>query len=335
MKIRVAAVFLMLLLPVQAFAVDGADSDKAGAATDVVGKMLDKSPAAASPTPPHDQADKLNGTAGTDGGAKAPAVVTSTVGGGIADVATGMEFVPIPGNCFQAGSASVNGNNKEQPDRKICLANFMIGKNDVTVGQFRRFTEATGYKTDAEKGNGCTVLNGTSWKKLAGASWRDPGFQQDDSHPVVCVSWNDAQALAAWMNTLGSGRYRLPTEAEWEYSCHGGKREEYCGGGTIDAVAWYRDNAGRMTHPVGQKQANGFGVYDMSGNVWQWVQDWYGSDYPTGGNNPQGPPSGSMRVNRGGGWSCTPTLVRAAYRYVNLPGGRNSNLGFRLVYTAK
>jgi formylglycine-generating enzyme required for sulfatase activity len=149
---------------------------------------------------------------------------------------------------------------------------------------------------------------------------------------VEQVSWNDAQNFISKLNSQTGKRYRFPTEAEWHYACtSGGKNEEYCGGNNVDAVAWYDGNSGSKTHKVGQKQPNGLGIYDMSGNVWEWVQDWYGESYPSSGNNPVGASSGSTRVLRGGSWNHVPGGVRAAFRDWNAPGYRSDYLGFRLV----
>jgi len=337
--------FCLLLLPLQSFA-DDREAGTVKALPDTADSTLVRT-ASSDNVMPMSSANsqtvinssatgqpKGGGVSGTDNNVKATGNIIKNDTGGFTETTTGMEFAPVPGSCVATDAAPTAGNSREQTGKKLCVSGFAIGKSDVTVGQFRRFADATGYKSDAERNKGCMVLNGNNWKKQGDANWKNPGFQQEDNHPVVCVSWNDALAFANWMNTLGTGRYRLPTEAEWDYACHsGGKQEGFCGSDNIDSVAWYKDNSEKTTHPVAQKQANGFALFDMSGNVWQWVQDWYSSSYPATSANPQGPQSGSMRVNRGGGWSCSPALVRASYRYVNLPDGCNSNLGFRLVAT--
>lgn len=138
--------------------------------------------------------------------------------------------------------------------------------------------------------------------------------------PVENVSWNDAQQFIQRLNQRSGKQYRLPTEAEWQFACtSGGKNEEYCGGNNVDAVAWYDDNSGDKTHVVGQKQPNGLGIYyDMSGNVWEWVQDAY--------------EGGSNRVNRGGSWNNNAKNARSSNRNRNNPDNRNNNLGFRLLF---
>ena len=137
--------------------------------------------------------------------------------------------------------------------------------------------------------------------------------------PVEQVSWNDAQQFIQRLNQRSGKQYRLPTEAEWQFACtSGGKNEEYCGGGNVDAVAWYIGNSGNTTHAVGQKQPNGLGIYDMSGNVWEWVQDQY--------------VGGSYRVGRGGSWSNYFERARSSRRSRSNPDDRGNNLGFRLLF---
>ena len=206
------------------------------------------------------------------------------------------EFVSVPGGCFRKKKGFFSS-------QEVCLDAFRIGKYDVTEGQY---------------------------KQVMGSNPSELSSYGDDC-PVVNVSWNNAQTFISRLNSRTGKQYRLPTEAEWEYACHsGGKNEEYCGGDNIDAVAWYKGNSWGKTHPVGQKQPNGLGIYDMSGNVWQWVQDWYGPDYPSSDNNPQGASSGSFRVYRGGSSGNDPANVRAAVRYDSAPDDRLRYLGFRL-----
>jgi formylglycine-generating enzyme required for sulfatase activity len=179
----------------------------------------------------------------------------------------------------------------------------MIGKHEVTQGQ---------------------------WKMVMGSN--PSNFKScGDNCPVERVSWDDAQQFINKLNSMTGKRYRLPTEAEWEYACRAGGAEEYCGSNKIDAVAWYEGNSGRETHPVGQKQANAWGIHDMSGNVWEWCQDWYGSSYPSGTKNPTGASSGSGRVDRGGSWDGGAGGVRSANRGGLGPGLRDRYLGFRLL----
>lgn len=224
--------------------------------------------------------------------------------GGLSDPATGMEFVNVPGGCFQMGDNFGNGDSDEKPLHEACVSNFAIGKYEVTQGQYKRIMGS----------------NPSSFSSCG------------DDCPVENVSWNDTQEFIRKLNSQSGRSYRLPTEAEWEYAARsGGKREKYSGGESVDAVAWYGRNSGSKIHAVGQKQANGLGIFDMSGNVWEWVNDWKAS-YQTGRQqDPQGPSSGSARVLRGGSWGSRPAYVRASIRSSDTPVHRDSHLGFRLV----
>jgi len=199
-----------------------------------------------------------------------------------------------------------NERNNEQPIHRVCLTAYEIGKYEITQDQ---------------------------WEKVMGTN---PSKFKGSNKPVERVSWDDVQYFIRKLNQQTGQHYRLPTEAEWEYACRSGGREQsYCGGNNADSVGWYADNSGKTTHDVGQKQANGLGLYDMSGNVWEWVQDRYAKDYyrnsPT--NNPRGPSGGSFRVLRGGSWDRYANGLRSAYRPGNSPDFRYSVLGFRLTRT--
>jgi len=202
------------------------------------------------------------------------------------------------------------------------------GRYEVTVGEFRRFVEETGYKG-----------NGINYWGCAGMA--DPNFSQDDNHPVVCVSWNEAQAFAKWLSKKTGYKFRLPTEAEWEYACRsGGKKVKYATstGDLSHDLANYDGTGGRdrwkHTAPVGGFPKNPLGLYDMSGNVWEWCRDWYDKDYYRKSlrDNPKGPSTGSRRVYRGGSWACfAQFFLRCAYRINDSPEYRYFNLGFRLL----
>jgi formylglycine-generating enzyme required for sulfatase activity len=247
-----------------------------------------------------------------------------------------MEFVRVPSGCFQMGNGFADAYHIERPVHEVCVNDFSISKFDITVGAFKQFVYDTGYRTEAENGDGCYIYNGKAWRKDNTGNWRSPGFLQEDDHPAVCVSWNDAVAYAKWLSGRSGRRYRLPTEAEWEYAARsGGRREKYAGGDDVDAVAWHSGNSGNLTHSVGKKLPNEIGLYDMSGNVWQWTGDfyaaWYYRDSPR--NNPEGPQSGTNRVFRGGSWFYDARGARASYRDFSHPEYRSSYLGFRLVHT--
>jgi len=249
-------------------------------------------------------------------------------------VLSGNDFVPVPAGCFQMGNGFSDAYHLEKPVHEVCLDGFRIAKHDVTVGDFSRFVRESAYVTESEKNGGCYVHDGLSWRMNQAAGWRSPGFRQDDRHPVVCVTWNDAVQYAAWLSAKDTQSYRLPTEAEWEYAARGGGRNErYAGGDDVDALAWYAANADGTTHPVGLKKPNALGLYDMSGNVWQWTADWYSQGYyrQSQRSNPKGPEEGRKRVFRGGSWFYDARGVRASYRDFATPDFRSSYLGFRLV----
>ena len=154
------------------------------------------------------------------------------------------------------------------------------------------------------------------WQTVMGTN---PSYFKNcgDNCPVEQVSWNDIQEFLQKLNAKTGKQYRLPIEEEWEYACYGGNKTEYCGGSDLNSVAWYRDNSNNTTHPVGQKQANGYGLYDMSGNVWQWMQNEYGSG----------------RALRGGSWGSGTDFLRASNRDIHDPRGRSDGSGFRLART--
>jgi formylglycine-generating enzyme required for sulfatase activity len=182
-----------------------------------------------------------------------------------------------------------------------------------------------------------TEVTQGQWQRVMGSNpsrFKDCG----GDCPVEQVSWDDVQEFIRKLNGLErTDKYRLPTEAQWEYAARsGGKKEEWAGTSnesSLESYAWYDANSGGKTHPVARKQPNGLGLFDMSGNVWEWVQDWYGN-YPAGSvTDPEGPSSGSYRVVRGGSWFSDAGYCRSAYRGVIVPGDRNGSLGFRLLRT--
>jgi formylglycine-generating enzyme required for sulfatase activity len=193
-----------------------------------------------------------------------------------------------------------------------------MAKYPVQGCEFAKFFEETKYRTDAEQGDGSFNWTGKDWKKVKGVNWRHGVSgkirpENEDVHPVVHVSWNDAKAYCAWLSEKTGKTVRLPTEAEWEYAAGGGsgKRTKYAGTSEASELtdhAWYSENSGGNTHLVGEKKPNSLGLHDMSGNVWEWCEDWYGETYydecKTKGrvSNPHGPTTGRARVLRGGSW---------------------------------
>jgi formylglycine-generating enzyme required for sulfatase activity len=163
---------------------------------------------------------------------------------------------------------------------------------------------------------GKTEVTQGEWKSIMG---NNPSYIPGcgDNCPVEKVSWNDVKVFIQRLSSKTGKQYRLPSEAEWEYACSAGGQHEYCGSDRVDDVAWYSGNSGRTTHPVGSKQPNAYGLYDMSGNVWEWVEDCYDGNC-------------ARRVLRGGSWSDAPQGTRAAYRDWGVPAVRNVDGGFRL-----
>jgi len=219
----------------------------------------------------------------------------------------GMEFVLIPAGTFKMGSDS--GDPDERPVHQVTISKpFSIGKYEVTQGQWQ-----------AVMGNNPSLFPG------------------DPNRPVEQVSWDDAQAFISKLNTMeGVKLYRLPTEAEWEYAARAGSTTIYYFGNDPKPLgdhAWYRANSERRSHPVGQKRPNAWGLYDMLGNVWEWVQGWEGK-YPSGPvTDPKGPESGTHRMRRGCGWNNEANVCRVANRY-SVVGFRDDFLGFRVVRMA-
>jgi formylglycine-generating enzyme required for sulfatase activity len=244
--------------------------------------------------------------------------------------ASGIELVPIPAGSFYMGSPNDDKDalDDERPQHKVTISQpFYLGKYKVTRGQFRRFVEATHHVTEAEKAKD-------------GNTWKDTGFPQTDEHPVVLVSWNDADAYCRWLAEKTGATVRLPYEAEWEYSCRAVRdaikpttRYYYFGDDVsqLGNYAWYEKNSGEGTHPCGEKLANDFGLYDMHGNAWEWCADgertYKGEDV----SDPKGRTDGKLRVNRGGAWSYEARLCRSAARHEDEPSFRREHLGFRVL----
>jgi formylglycine-generating enzyme required for sulfatase activity len=232
-------------------------------------------------------------------------IVTLRTGTGFSDPFEG-QMVFVQGGSFMMGSNE--GSDVEKPVHKVTLSDFYIGKFQVTQAQ---------------------------WKAIMGDN---PSAFIGDDHLVEKVSWNDVQEFIKKLNEKTGQKYRLPTEAEWEYAALGGQKSrgfKYAGSDNLNEVAWYDENSGSKTHPVGQKKPNELGLYDMSGNVYEWCADWYGSDYYKNSpkNNPTGPVNGSSRVMRGGSWYSRADRCRVSSRGSCTPDFRCYFIGFRLLRT--
>jgi formylglycine-generating enzyme required for sulfatase activity len=217
------------------------------------------------------------------------------------------KMIAVEGGTFQMGSpeSDAEADDDEKPQHEVTLSNYYIGETEVTQ---------------------------ELWETVMGSN---PSEFKGPKLPVENVSWNDCQTFIGKLNAQTGMKFRLPTEAEWEYAARGGKKSKgytYSGSNTIDDVAWYDDNSGETTHEVSTKQANELGIFDMNGNVFEWCQDWYGETYyeNSPSTDPLGPDSGSRRVSRGGSWWSDAWSCRVADRSWSSPGARSSGLGFRL-----
>jgi len=305
---------------------------------------------------------------------EAPAVIENSLG---------MKFVRVPAGSFLMGSDETpqslasdypHYENKrfvdladEAPVHAVRITRpFYLGQHEVTVGQFQRFLAESGYQpesiADGTGGYGYnpnydpkTTVRGDAFEgRDPRYSWHNPGFAQGDDHPVVNVTWNDANALADWLSRKEGHRYRLPREAEWEYACRAGTRTRYANGDDPQQLTQigntfaadtrpYWPNwsdyslAGQdgyaFTAPVGSFKPNAWGLYDMHGNAWEWTADWYGEDYYAHSlaDDPAGPADGNVKVRRGGSWHTWALYARCSYRNWNTPQTRYVLVGMRLL----
>jgi len=306
------------------------------------------------------------------------------------DTALAPEMIDIPGGSFLMGCLNNDRvcNDNERPARRVQVKPFRLGRTEVTVSQFRAFVDATGYSTEAIGNSGCMTwkdgkraysvesLDFGRWEYRdwasddagpgyrvgalvdshleysAGSDWRNPGYLTSDDFPVVCVSWNDVQAYIEWLNDETGKRYRLPSEAEWEYAARGGTHTEYWFGSNSADLCAYGNVADQtrsstdsswtnkaacsdgywFAAPVGSFKSTWLGLKDMHGNVWEWLQDRSHGDYkgaPTDGSAWENGWD-SRRILRGGSWLNPPVDSRTAYRLRDLPDQRLYNAGFRL-----
>ncbi|MFH1251907.1 MAG: SUMF1/EgtB/PvdO family nonheme iron enzyme [bacterium] len=269
------------------------------------------------------------------------------------------EMVFIKGGTFQMGSNDGQGN--EKPVHTVTVSDFWMGKYEVTVAEFEKFISETGYQTDAEKRGSSFLWTGSDSEEKAGINWccdaqGNVRRSSELNHPVIHVSWDDATAYCEWLSRKTGKTYRLPTEAEWEYAARsGGKNYKYSwgnfgpegkhGGNVADESAkkafgcsgtWEGyDDGFAFTAPVGSFEPNELGLCDMTGNVWEWCEDWYDAKYyqKSPQSNPNGASSGDYRVFRGGSWSNEPFSVRCAYRGYIISNFRYNGYGFRILRT--
>ncbi len=258
------------------------------------------------------------------------------------EAVTGMPFVLVEGGGYHRGDFSGLGIPREQPPHPVAVSDFYLGRYEVTVGQFRTFADETGYLTVAEKAGEVIDIDAAmgTFVRRPGISWRNPGFGQGESDPVVWVSWSDAEAFTTWLAERSSLPYRLPTEAEWEFAARERGREQRWAGtadrGALGRFSWYAANSGGRPHPVGGKAPNALGLYDMSGNVWEWCLDWQ-DRYPASGErlqDPRGDNPNGLRALRGGSWRVGEEIVTTTYRNGYKIGYAHSSIGFRVALPA-
>lgn len=219
------------------------------------------------------------------------------------------KMIAIPAGSYQMGSRDARP--AEEPVHLVRISAFNMGETEVTQRQWR-------------------AVMGTNPSK----------FKNCDNCPVEQVSWNDIQVYLKKLNSMTGKQYRLPTEAEWEYACrNGGKNENYCGGNKRNELGWYLNNSGKRTHEVKQKAPNGLGLYDMSGNVFEWIQDCWNANYNGAPVNGSAWTSGDckQRVLRGGSWNTfsAPGYMRSVYRFKHFPASRYYVFGFRLAHDSQ
>ena len=272
------------------------------------------------------------------------------------------EMVVIPAGRFVMGAVPAeeeseklpeNFRNRSQPQHGVEVAGFSAGKFEVTRGQYRAFVEATGRSSAGD----CFVWTGRGFEMDQAKDWRNPGYAQEDPHPVACVSWEDAKAYVVWLSVRTGKAYRLLTEAEWEYTARAGTTTRRFWGEDGDQSCAYANGADQTTKaqvpgaanwlvancndryaytaPVGSYRANAFGLYDMLGNVGEWTEDCWNENYNSAPTDGRAWMAGncSQRVLRGGSWSSFPRSLRAAYRGRLTTAFRSGDIGFRVART--
>jgi formylglycine-generating enzyme required for sulfatase activity len=285
-------------------------------------------------------------------------------GAALRDCAECPQMVVVPGGTFVMGAPDSedqnNRNMSEGPQHRVTIRRFAIGRTHVTRGEFAAFVQASGYRPASDCRDALLEFNRSNYPPPEEASWQAPGFAQTDRHPVVCIAWNDAQAYARWLAERTRQPYRLPTEAEWEYAARAGTRTPRYWGNALRATCrnanvrdlTYAQRFDRMvdfeifpcrdgfaaTAPGARLQPNRFGLYDMLGNAWQWVEDCLPENFheqeayvgaPTDGSAWR-PGDCALHVLRGGSWGSVPQAFRVAMRGSGTLTERHNSVGFRI-----
>ena len=257
------------------------------------------------------------------------------VGDTVRDCAACPEMVVLPAGKFTIGSpeGERGRDDDEGPQHQVTISKpFAVSKYEVTVGQYAEFVRETKHKT----GN-CLYVQDGSLRDDDDFNWRNPNFKQSNNHPVVCISWDDASTYVHWLSVKTGHEYRLLTEAEWEYAARAGTTTAYHFGRMIlgNQANYDRNNEGAVA--VGSYPSNAFGLHDMHGNVWEWVEDCWHDDYtgaPTNGNAwLSGCDDADVRVLRGGSWDVGPQGLRSAVRFLDVASSRENYIGFRVART--
>ena len=254
-------------------------------------------------------ASSSSNTSGYSSGSSSMASGSNTISIPVKD-GISIDMVKVEAGTFMMGATSEMKDSYDDPDSDEKPVHQVTLTNDYYMGKYE-VTQAL-------------------WEAVMGSN---PSYFKGDNLPVEEVSWNDCQEFISKLNSMTGRKFRLPTEAEWEYAARGGKKSrsyQYSGSSNISDVAWYDGNSVNKTHPVGTKQANELGIYDMTGNVWEWCSDWYGFYSSSSQTNPMGSDSGAKRVRRGGSWCYIARICRSSYRYGDAPDCRGLYLGLRL-----